>query len=446
MGWLGLPLTRTLASQRSLAHPSRSPGMLTTSSVGTSLTYCSSQATSSIFSSTTHSYASRNYCPMQRRRWPQTHSPRLCHVGLALLVVTRTSLPLSDKYNRLLPQDFVPWTRRFLQLPPLSRLGNATAVADGGFDYEMETCLGSHSEGSAARLDLYGSHDNSNCGPTALGKHSGHTWLKWAVNRYARRVPGVRCVVEPKTHLILNSQFTEEQCHRLFPKAPSKDRIEQIRKLIDEMDQIQSLPPGDTRTRRQRDLSASINALNTASNSEKKKAVRLDVQLQHGGDELLVDCTIIHPLAGCHLRAEAKRTLERLNSSILEVKNKPAAAIETARRKKEQAYTPLVYVLKRQRLEGRRHNEPVFTPMAVTSFGELGPGCTVVQEWLAMRLKAHHTAFGDRPDGLQAADLTKGFRKQFRMAILMVTIRRLGAMQRDSGLPDRCAWGRWGFW
>ena len=27
--------------------------------------------------------------------------------------------------------------------------------------------------------------------------------------------------------------------------------------------------------------------------------------------------------------------------------------------------------------------------MAVTSFGELGPGCAVMQEWLAMRLKAY---------------------------------------------------------
>ena len=60
-----------------------------------------------------------------------------------------------------------------------------------------------------------------------------------------------------------------------------------------------------------------------------------------------------------------------------------------------------------------------------------------------MRFKAHHVAQGARPDGLEAKDLTARFRKQFRMSLLMVTIRRLGAMQRDSGLPAACARGSW---
>ena len=213
-------------------------------------------------------------------------------------------------------------------------------------------------------------------------------------------VPGVRCEVEPQTHRVLNSQFTREQCRRLFPKAPSRQRIEEIHKLIDEMDKLQELSQTE-RTRHQRDLSERINALDTASDSEKKKAVRLDARLQHEGDELLVDCTIIHSLSRAHARAESKRTLERLDSTVLEVRNKPAAAIDTARRRKEQAYIPLIYVLKKQLMDGRRLKDPVFTPMAVTSFGELGPGCAVVQEWLAMRLKAHHTAAGRRPDGLE---------------------------------------------
>ena len=48
---------------------------------------------------------------------------------------------------------------------------------------------------------------------------------------------------------------------------------------------VQRLQLGHERTRRQRDLSARINALNTASDSEQAKAVeytvRLDVRLQH---------------------------------------------------------------------------------------------------------------------------------------------------------------------
>ena len=205
--------------------------------------------------------------------------------------------PLSDKYNCLAPQDFVPWARKFLQLPPLTRLGNATPV--DGYDYAMETCLGTHSQG-IDKLDLYGSHDNGMCGPTAQGKHSGHTWMEWVINRFARKVPGVRCVLEPKTHLVLHDQFTEQQCRSLFPKSPSQQRVEDIQNVVDEINEVRKLPPGEDRTRRQRDLSARINALNTTSDSEEKKTVRLDLQLQRG--RRVADRLHYHALTGPHHR------------------------------------------------------------------------------------------------------------------------------------------------
>ena len=59
--------------------------------------------------------------------------------------------------------------------------------------------------------------------------------------------------------------------------------------------------------------------------------------------------------------------MERLNSTVLEVRNK-AAVIDTARRRKEQAYIPFIYVLIKQLMDGRRHKEPALAPMAVTSF------------------------------------------------------------------------------
>ncbi len=46
-----------------------------------------------------------------------------------------------------------------------------------------------------------------------------------------------------------------------------------------------------------------------------KKAVRLDVQLRHGPDELLIDATITHSL-GKLQRQAAARTWERLLSDI----------------------------------------------------------------------------------------------------------------------------------
>ena len=55
------------------------------------------------------------------------------------------------------------------------------------------------------------------------------------------------------------------------------------------------------------------------------------MQLQHESDELLVDGTIVHSLTKTNKQAEAKRTWERLMTTIGSVKDKPAAAIDRAR-------------------------------------------------------------------------------------------------------------------
>ena len=66
---------------------------------------------------------------------------------------------------------------------------------------------------------------------------------------------------------------------------------------------------------------------------------------------------------------------------------------------------------------------PIFTPAAVTTFGELGPGWTVVQEWLAMCLKAHLTPLGERPDGVKVPQVVGRFRADFRLSLMMVLVR-----------------------
>ena len=110
-------------------------------------------------------------------------------------------------------------------------------------------------------------------------------------------------------------------------------------------------------------------------------------------------------------------------------------------RAKLQSYNHLLCVIKKQVADKRRHKEPVFTPAVVTTFGELGPGCTMVQEWLAMRLKEHLTMMGERPDGLTTTHLVGKFRADFRLAMMMCVVRRAAAMQLGSGLPSGCVRG-----
>ena len=57
----------------------------------------------------------------------------------------------------------------------------------------------------------------------------------------------------------------------------------------------------------------------------------------------------------------------------------------------------------------------------------------MVQEWLAMRYKAHLSNQPERPDGVKVATLVGNFRADFRLALIMTVVRR-------AGMPQRCSW------
>ena len=61
-----------------------------------------------------------------------------------------------------------------------------------------------------------------------------------------------------------------------------------------------------------------------------------------------------------------------------------------------------------------------------------------VQEWLAMRLKAHLTSLSERPDGVSVSQVVGRFRADFRLSLMMVAVRRAAAMLLGSGLPGCC--------
>ena len=58
-----------------------------------------------------------------------------------------------------------------------------------------------------------------------------------------------------------------------------------------------------------------------------------------------------------------------------------------------------------------------------------------------MRYKAHLSGLGSRADGLETSVLVGRFRADLRMALMMVTVRRMAAMQEAAGLPSACVRG-----
>ena len=154
---------------------------------------------------------------------------------------------------------------------------------------------------------------------------------------------GVDAKVEPKTHEILLNQFSESRCRKLFPKRPPKQRSEAVRSIIDDLDRAKRLTVVSERTEALREVSRRMDELNIRNATEEKKAVRLDLHLRKGLDELLIDTTCTHPMTKAGRQPEIKRTWERILSDVKEVKDKPAAAVDAARAKKFQTYNPLLY-------------------------------------------------------------------------------------------------------
>ena len=73
-------------------------------------------------------------------------------------------------------------------------------------------------------------------------------------------------------------------------------------------------------------------------------------------------------------------------------------------------------------LDKRRTREPKSTPAVATSFGELGPGYTVVQEWLAMRYKAYLQTQSASPDGYGVGYMVGKYRRDLRVDLTMALV------------------------
>ena len=59
----------------------------------------------------------------------------------------------------------------------------------------------------------------------------------------------------------------------------------------------------------------------------------------------------------------------------------------------------------------------------------------------SQRYKAHLLTLGQRPDGLEVKHLVGKFRADLRLSLMMVTARRMAAMQQAAGLPAACVRG-----
>ena len=104
--------------------------------------------------------------------------------------------------------------------------------------------------------------------------------------------------------------------------------------------------------------------------------------------------------------------------------------------------TTLLLIAQKQAIDKKRAHPPIFSPVAVTTLGDFGPGVTTSREWLATRYRRHlselEDSSGPRPDGQKVEQILARFRDDFNMMLAMAIVRRVGAMAVSSGLPGSC--------
>jgi len=156
------------------------------------------------------------------------------------------------------------------------------------------------------------------------------------------------------------------------------------------------------------------------------------------GQELWLDGTIGHPLVGARRDAEIKRTRERIRSDSKLVQSRPSVTVEKARQDKEETYLLLKLVASKQHTDGKRARMPEFHPVVLTTFGEVGPGATLVREWLCERLGRKLVREGPRADGAKPKQLLNEYRQNFNLMLAEAVAHRVGAMATTAGLPKEC--------
>ena len=140
---------------------------------------------------------------------------------------------LASRFNRLEPELFISFTRFFLGLPQLTRLGRPIEVE--GVDYPMVTCLDDHwmtnADEKRRYMDLHGNHACGSCPSAAAGQSKRHDGLKHLVIHMGKRA-GLQTKLEPSTHSLLLHFYSEKECAKMFPKNLPKKRQENLRNLV----------------------------------------------------------------------------------------------------------------------------------------------------------------------------------------------------------------------
>jgi hypothetical protein len=336
-------------------------------------------------------------------------------------------------------EQYIAWCRAFIGLPPGSTIGNHTEQKD--FDYPVQRCLALHM-GESPYLDADGAHAAAHCPAASAGKFKKHGFLIRVLARAAKEA-GLKCDVEPDTYGLLLQDFTRSECRRIFPKYVSQKYKDSFNAVLNALELVSSDACVMDEPSKYAYVQAKINSLPALSRDD-AAGLRIDLSLENedSGETKWVDVTAVHTGAASfrdkELKAVSTRQITAQLASSLAIpdplkNDTPSPTLLDRTKSKDEKYSRLVWVAKKQVKEKRRKQVPTFWTFAVSDYGEVSPAAQDLMDWIIFQYRGKCEREASRADGCKVLDLVRDFRHRLRVGVQMAIAAGCGEMLCRAG-------------
>ena len=339
------------------------------------------------------------------------------------------------------PAAYVAWAFFFLGLPPIPTIYNHEA--QHGFDYPVQRCQSKHGVHVSPFLDAGACHASSGCPSAASWRTKKHTFISRVVVQAAMEA-GLSVRVEPDTYNLLLGEFTRADCRRIFPKAASRQYLEKFNAVLNSLEVVSSPNCTLSEVEKTAYVQARIDALPILAKNE-VKGLRIDAALENTvtGETMWVDVSVMHTSCPSYASNEVKSVGQKINVSNIAasfelpdfLKSRPSPSLVWKEGEKNHKYSRLITVAQRQTKEKKRLQTPNFSAFIVSDFGDLSPKAIELQEWLVATFAKKCKQEGPRADGCSTDELTRAFRRKFKLNIQLAIAAGLGSMILTAGHP-----------
>ena len=230
----------------------------------------------------------------------------------------------------------------------------------------------------------------------------------------------------------------------MFPKQASKLYKDRVNAVVNAVELISSPSCTMSEPEKRAYVQLRMDALPVVA-KEDAVGLRIDVELEDPatGETKWVDATVVHTACESYREREFKAVMARNVSAatamalgtpdVLKFQKSPVL-LERVTAKNEK-YSRLLWIAKKQTQQKKRRQAPQFTAFGVSDFGELSPPAINLLDWMVDKCRSMAEKAGSRADGVKPLETVRLFKHRLRTGIQMAIAAGSGEMFHSAGQP-----------